>query len=66
MPIAEIAIVLLLTLINGVLAMSEMAVVSSRQARLEALAKRASAGARATTTRSSPTSSPTPTPTPTP
>ncbi len=39
MPIAEIAIVLLLTLINGVLAMSEMAIVSSRRARLETLAK---------------------------
>jgi putative hemolysin len=46
MPFVEIAIVLLLTLINGVLAMSEMAIVSSRRARLEALAKRAGDGAR--------------------
>ena len=37
---------LLLILVNGVFALSEMAIVSSRQARLEALAKQASAGAR--------------------
>ncbi|SDF40267.1 hemolysin family protein [Rhodobacter capsulatus] len=42
----EIAIVLLLTLVNGVLAMSELAIVSSRQARLKLLADRGSRGAR--------------------
>jgi len=39
MPLIEIAIVLLLILLNGLLAMSEMAIVSSRKARLEGLAK---------------------------
>ncbi|PYF09240.1 putative hemolysin [Rhodobacter viridis] len=42
----EIAIVLLLTLVNGVLAMSELAIVSSRTARLKVLASRGSRGAR--------------------
>ncbi|MDX2221833.1 MAG: hemolysin family protein [Rhodospirillaceae bacterium] len=42
----EIAFVVLLTLLNGVLAMSELAVVSSRQSRLSALAKRGNRGAR--------------------
>lgn len=42
----EIAIVLLLTLVNGVLAMSELAIVSSRTARLRVLADRGSRGAR--------------------
>lgn len=42
----EIAIVLLLTLVNGLLAMSELAIVSSRQARLKLLADRGSRGAR--------------------
>jgi putative hemolysin len=46
MFLVEIAIILLLTLINGVLALSEMAIVSSRKARLDSLAKRANAGAR--------------------
>jgi putative hemolysin len=46
MFLVAIAIVLLLTVINGVLAMSEMAIVSSRKARLDGLAKRANAGAR--------------------
>lgn len=46
MPYFEITVVLLLTVFNGVLAMSEMAIVSSRKARLESLARRASAGAR--------------------
>jgi len=46
MPYVEISIVLLLTVFNGVLAMSEMAIVSSRKARLESLARRANAGAR--------------------
>ena len=42
----EIVIVLALTVINGLLAMSELAIVSSRQARLRALADREVAGAR--------------------
>ncbi len=42
----EIAIVLVLTVINGLLAMSEMAVVSSRPARLKVLADHGSKGAR--------------------
>ena len=46
MPLLEIVIVLLLTLINGGLAMSEMAIVSSRKARLESMAKQAGSGAR--------------------
>ena len=41
----EIAIVLVLTLLNGVLAMSELAVVSSRPARLKVLADQGSKGA---------------------
>ncbi len=47
MLVAEILIVLLLIVINGVLAGSEMAVVSSRQARLESMAANGSRGARA-------------------
>jgi putative hemolysin len=47
MPTIEIAIILFLTVINGALAMSEMAIVSSRKARLESMARRANAGARA-------------------
>ncbi|MGY9046712.1 MAG: hemolysin family protein [Rhodobacterales bacterium] len=43
--VLEIAIVLLLTLINGFLAMSELAVVSARPARLQVLADRGSKGA---------------------
>ena len=35
----EIAIVLLLTLFNGVLAMSELAIVSARPARLKTMAQ---------------------------
>lgn len=42
----EIITVLLLTLLNGVLAMSELAVVSSRPARLRVLADKGSRGAR--------------------
>jgi len=42
----EILIVILLTLVNGVLAMSEMAVVSSRQARLKVLAENGNRGAQ--------------------
>ena len=41
----EIATVLVLTLLNGVLAMSELAVVSSRPARLKVLADQGSKGA---------------------
>jgi putative hemolysin len=45
-PVAEALIVLLLILVNGVLAMSELAIVSSRKSRLEALALEGSSGAR--------------------
>ena len=41
----EIAIVFFLTLLNGVLAMSELAVVSARPARLKVLAEQGSLGA---------------------
>lgn len=44
--ILEILIIIALTLLNGVFAMSEIAVVSARKARLEGLAKRGSASAR--------------------
>ncbi|GHC65828.1 hemolysin family protein [Limoniibacter endophyticus] len=43
----EIAAVIALIIVNGVLAMSELAVVSSRQGRLKALAEKNMAGARA-------------------
>ncbi|MCK9913045.1 hemolysin family protein [Microbacteriaceae bacterium K1510] len=42
----EIVVVLALIVLNGLLAMSELAIVSSRQARLKALADREVAGAR--------------------
>lgn len=42
----EIVVVLALTLVNGVLAMSELAIVSSRPARLKVLAENGSRGAR--------------------
>jgi putative hemolysin len=42
----EIALVLVLILVNGLLAMSELAIVSSRPARLRARAERGEAGAR--------------------
>src|SRR5712671_7132734 len=42
----ELAIVLALTAINGVLAMAELAIVSSRRARLQALAAQKVVGAR--------------------
>ena len=42
----ELALVLLLTLVNGVLSMSELAMVSSRPARLKAMADRGVSGAR--------------------
>lgn len=43
--LTEIVIILALTLVNGILAMSELAVVSSRPARLKLLADQGSAGA---------------------
>jgi putative hemolysin len=45
MPAVEILIVLLLILVNGILAMSELAVVSARRARLQAMAERRVRGA---------------------
>ena len=42
----EIAIVILLTILNGVLAMSELAIVSARPARLRVMADQGSRGAR--------------------
>ncbi|HAJ47054.1 MAG TPA: DNA-binding protein, partial [Alphaproteobacteria bacterium] len=47
MPLFEIAIVLALIVFNGSLAMSELAVVSARRARLKALADDGSLGAQA-------------------
>ena len=47
MAALEIAVVVLLVLLNGFLAMSELAVVSSRRTRLERLAASGLAGARA-------------------
>jgi putative hemolysin len=46
MLIAEIAVVLLLTLLNGLLAMSELAIVSSRPVRLRQLVDREVVGSR--------------------
>jgi putative hemolysin len=46
MPLIEIAVVLALVLLNGFFAMSEIAVVSARPARLEALAHKGRRGAR--------------------
>jgi putative hemolysin len=46
MPLLEILIVLSLVLLNGYFAMSELAVVSARPARLEALARKGRRGAR--------------------
>ena len=46
MPVVEILIVVFLILINGILAMSELAVVSARRARLQAMAERQVPGAR--------------------
>ena len=45
-PWIDVLIILALIAINGVLAMSEMAIVSSREARLKAMAKSGSAGAK--------------------
>ncbi len=46
MPLIEALIVLALIVLNGVLAMSELAIVSSRKSRLEAMAEAGSRGAR--------------------
>jgi putative hemolysin len=43
----EAAVILFLVLLNGLFAMAELAIVSARRARLQALAERGSAGARA-------------------
>ena len=48
--IFEIAFVLVLVVVNGLLAMSELAVVSARTSRLKVMADRGSAGARAAMT----------------
>ena len=50
MLFVEIALVLVLTLVNGGLALSELSVVSSRPARLKVLAERGRRGARAAIT----------------
>ena len=47
MPIWEALVILLLICLNGLLAMSELAIVSSRRARLQHLAARGNRGARA-------------------
>ena len=46
-PWFDIVLILALIALNGVFAMSELAIVSSREARLKALAKSGSAGAKA-------------------
>src|SRR3546814_19043610 len=43
----QIAIILLLTVLNGIFAMSELALVSSRRARLQQMAETGSSGAKA-------------------
>ena len=43
----EVLVVLILTLVNGLLAMSELAIVSSRKSRLDQMANQGSRGARA-------------------
>jgi CBS domain containing-hemolysin-like protein len=50
--ILEIVVVILLVLLNGFFAMSELAIVSSRQRRLERLAADGSSGASAAPCRS--------------
>jgi putative hemolysin len=45
-PWLDVLLLIALILLNGVLAMSELAIVSSREARLKAMAKSGSAGAR--------------------
>ena len=46
-PWLDLLLILALVAINGVLSMSELAIVSAREARLKAMAKAGSAGARA-------------------
>ena len=46
MPVIAIVVVLLLIVLNGIFALSEMAIVSSRKARLESMAEQGSRGAR--------------------
>lgn len=46
-PLGDIAIILALVLLNGLLSMSELAIVSARRPRLEAMERRGSKGARA-------------------
>ncbi len=45
-PWSDVAIIAILVLLNGVFAMSELAIVSSRDPRLQAAEKRGSRGAR--------------------
>src|SRR5437763_15404727 len=45
-PWLDVLLILALVALNGVLAMSELAIVSSREARLKAMAKNGSRGAR--------------------
>jgi len=47
MPIVDLAVVLLLVLFNGFLALSELAVVSARRPRLKAMAEAGQHGAKA-------------------
>ena len=46
-PWLDIVLIVALIALNGVFAMSELAIVSSREARLRAMAKSGSAGAKA-------------------
>ncbi|WP_174544994.1 CNNM domain-containing protein, partial [Sphingomonas asaccharolytica] len=46
-PWIDVVIILILVAVNGVFAMSELAIASSRKARLEAMARTGSRGARA-------------------
>ncbi|MBV9747273.1 MAG: DUF21 domain-containing protein, partial [Acetobacteraceae bacterium] len=45
-PWLDVAIILALIALNGVFALSELAIVSARRARLEAMARAGSGGAR--------------------
>ena len=45
-PWLDVLLILALVLLNGVLAMSELAIVSSREARLKAMSKSGSGGAK--------------------
>jgi len=49
-PWLDVLLILALVALNGVLAMSELAIVSSREARLKAMAKGGSRGANARST----------------